>query len=108
MPAAANGVDFEILHSPTVFSFGARHLSGERRCRLCSARRGGDARAPLASRSSFSLLGSLWLFFEHSKLNLLFDRIDAIDQHADLLSQAVDLAVALADDLARVLVKSIA
>jgi hypothetical protein len=52
----------------------------------------------------FSLWRPLRFFFEHGELNFLFDRVDAIHEHAYFLAQAVDLAVALADDLASVFV----
>ena len=41
---------------------------------------------------------------QNGKLNFLFHGIDAVDQHANSLSQAVSFARSLADDLARVLV----
>ena len=46
--------------------------------------------------------------FNHGELNFLFYRIDAIHEHAYPLPQAVDLAVALADDLAGVFVVGVA
>src|SRR5580704_4647293 len=48
------------------------------------------------------------LFFEHRKLNLLLHRIDTVQQNAKFLSQAVDLARTLPNDLSRVLVKGVA
>src|ERR1700688_2145051 len=62
----------------------------------------GVHRQTLPGLLPFSLWSSLRFFFEHGELNLLFDRIDAIHEHAYLLAQAVDLTVALADDLASV------
>lgn len=56
--------------------------------------------APLAFRGR--------LVFVYRELDLLFDWIDAIHQHAYLLAQTVDLAVALADDFASVFVVVIA
>jgi hypothetical protein len=48
------------------------------------------------------------LFLKHSKLEFLFHGINPIQQHADFLSHAVDLAAALADNLARILVIGVA
>lgn len=49
-----------------------------------------------------------WLFFEDGKLDLLVDRIDAVYEHAYAIAQTVGPARALADDLARRFVISIA
>jgi hypothetical protein len=51
---------------------------------------------------------ALRLLFEHRELNLLLHRIDAVDQHAHTVSQAIGLARTLADDLARGFVVGVA
>ena len=43
---------------------------------------------------------ALRLLFEHRELDLLLNRIDAVDQHAHAVAQAIGLARTLADDLA--------
>ncbi len=59
---------------------------------------------------ALSTLPSLWpgRFFHYSEVDLLFDRIDSVDDHAEAVSDAVDLARVLSDDLARVLVVGVA
>ena len=56
----------------------------------------------------FSLRRTLRFFFEYGELNFLFYRVDAVHEHSNPLTQAVDLSVALADDLARVFVVGVA
>ena len=47
------------------------------------------------------------VLFEQSKLDLLFYGIDAVDEHANLLSQAVASTRALANNFTRVLMKGV-
>src|ERR1700687_4651585 len=58
---------------------------------------------PAAFPGSFRLLS----LFEQRELDLLLNRIDAVDQHAHTISQAVCFAGVLADDLARGFVESV-
>src|SRR6202140_4917886 len=48
------------------------------------------------------------LIFEDCELDFLFHRIDAVNQYADAVAEAVGVARALADDLSRVFVVSVA
>ena len=61
----------------------------------------------LAALAAFCGLGRL-RFFDDRELDFLFDGIDAVDQHSQLLADAEDLARVLADDFARVLVVGVA
>jgi len=47
-------------------------------------------------------------FLQQRKLNLLLDGIDAIDENADLVTEAEGAAGVLSDDFARVLVEGVA
>jgi hypothetical protein len=70
---------------------------------LTARSRGSEGRLP-QGLLAFSLWGSQRFFFEDGELDLLFDGIDAIHEHPNLLAQAVDFAITLADDLASVFV----
>lgn len=53
------------------------------------------------SAGSLFSAGRLGSLLEHRKLNLLFDRIDAVDEHAHAIPQTVGFSRALANNLAR-------
>ena len=68
--------------------------------------------AALFAFLAFALPGIGWSgwrrFFQNCEVDLFFYGIDAVDDHAELLADAVDLARVLSDNLARVFVKRVA